>query len=101
MVYIPVNNVPPDIDTGEGEFFLDALSNNFATRQRVACATICEHCARRDAPRARIIGASLSEPHIDELNVRNLYMYYYNTSEMKSSWGEPEHCSTHSYNDRQ
>ena len=35
-----------------------------------------------------IIGASLSEPHIDELNVRNLYIiiiiiyYYY--------WGEPE-----------
>ena len=22
-----------------------------------------------------IIGASLSEPHIDEMNVRNLYMY--------------------------
>ena len=29
-----------------------------------------------------IIGASLSEPHIDELNVRNLYImvYYYGTS---------------------
>ena len=24
-----------------------------------------------------IIGASLSEPHIDELNVRNLYIYIY------------------------
>ena len=24
-----------------------------------------------------IIGASLSEPHIDELNVRNLYMYIF------------------------
>ena len=24
----------------------------------------------------QIIGASLSEPHIDELNVRNLYIYY-------------------------
>ena len=27
-----------------------------------------------------IIGASLSEPHIDELNVRNLYIIYYGTS---------------------
>ena len=25
----------------------------------------------------KIIGASLSEPHIDELNVRNLYVYNY------------------------
>ena len=25
----------------------------------------------------RLVGASLSEPHIDELNVRNLYMYIY------------------------
>ena len=24
-----------------------------------------------------VIGASLSEPHIDELNVRNLYIMYY------------------------
>ena len=35
-----------------------------------------------------IIGASLSEPHIDELNVRNLHMI---TSDMQGLvWGEPE-----------
>jgi len=39
--------------------------------------------------RGFLIGASLSEPHIDEFAVEFVYIYVY-TSECKSLWGEPE-----------
>ena len=43
----------------------------------IAHASVMSMAARRAGDgRTTIIGASLSEPHIDELHVRNLYMYY-------------------------
>ena len=55
-----------------------ALNSQVSGSDRPANYRLRNHCVVRIYPQvASLIGASLSEPHIDELHVRNLYIYYY------------------------